>query len=53
MKTNGILTIIFVSEKTRKRAQRGNAFLKAGGRESETEVDSVTDSYVESAFSQG
>jgi len=53
MKTNSFLTSIFVSEKTRKRAQRINAFLKAGGRESETEVVSAADSYTESAFTQG
>jgi hypothetical protein len=53
MKTNSSLTSIFVSEKTRKRAQRVNAFLKAGGHESRAEVVSVTDLFMESAFSQG
>jgi hypothetical protein len=53
MKTNSFLISIFVSEKTRKRAQRVNAFLKAGGHESRAEVVSVTDLFMESAFSQG
>jgi hypothetical protein len=53
MKTNSFLASIFVSEKTRKRAQRVNAFLKAGGHESRAEVVSVTDLFMESAFSQG
>jgi hypothetical protein len=41
-----ILTIIFVSEKTRKRAQCVNPFLKA-------EVVPITDLLMQSAFSQG
>ena len=53
VKTNRILTTIFVLEKTRKRTLRVNAFLKAGGRESKAEVVSVTDLVTESALSQG
>jgi len=53
VKTNRILTTIFVLEKTRKRTQRVNAFLKAGGRESKAKVVSVTDLVTESALSQG
>jgi hypothetical protein len=53
MKTNSFLTSIFVSEKTQKRAQRANAFLKAGRQENKAEVVSVTDIFMESAFSQG
>ena len=53
VKTNRILTTIFVLEKTRKRTQRVNAFLKAGGRETKAEVVSVTDLFMESTFSQG
>jgi hypothetical protein len=53
MKTNSFLTSIFVSEKTQKRAERVNAFLKADGHESKAEVVSVNDSYAESAFSEG
>jgi len=53
VKTNSILTSIFVSEKMWKRTQRVNAFLKAGGRETKAEVVSVTDLFMESAFSQG
>jgi len=53
VKTNRILTTIFVLEKTRKRTQRVNVFLKAGGRESKAEVVSVTDLVTESALSQG
>ena len=52
VKTNRILTTIFVLEKTRKRTQRVNAFLKAGGRESKAEVVSVTDLLMKSLFSQ-
>jgi hypothetical protein len=51
MKTNSILTSIFVLEKTRKRAQRVNPFLKAGGHESKAEVVSVTDLLMQSLFS--
>jgi hypothetical protein len=40
-----ILTIIFVAEKTRKRAQRVNAF--------KAEVVPITDLLMQSAFSQG
>jgi hypothetical protein len=53
VKTNHILTTIFVLEKTRKRTQRVNTFLKAAGRESKAEVVSVTDLVTESALSQG
>jgi hypothetical protein len=53
VKTNSILTTIFVSEKTWKRTQRVNGFLKAGRRESKAEVVSVTDLVTESAFFQG
>jgi hypothetical protein len=53
MKTNGAVTSIFASEKTWKRSQRINAFLKAGGRESKAEVVSITDVVTESALSQG
>jgi hypothetical protein len=35
------------------RAQRVNAFVKAGGHESKAEVVSVNDLFIESAFSQG
>jgi len=51
VKTNRILTTIFVLEKTRKRTQRVNAFLKAGGRESKAEVVSVTDLLMQGHFS--
>ena len=53
VKTNRILTTIFVLEKTRKRTQRVNAFLKASGLESKAEVVSITDLVTESALSQG
>jgi hypothetical protein len=53
MKTNSFLTTIFVLEKTRKRTQRVNAFLKASGPESKAEVVSITDLVTESALSQG
>lgn len=51
MKTNSILTSIFVM-KTRKRFERVNLLLKAGGHESKAAVVSVTDPYTESVFSQ-
>jgi hypothetical protein len=53
MKTNSFLTSIFVSEKTRKRGQRVNAFLKAGGHETKAKIVSVTDLFLQSAFSEG
>jgi hypothetical protein len=53
MKTNSFLTSIFVSEKTGKRGRRVTGFLKAGGHESKAEVVSVTDLFMQSAFSQG
>src|SRR6266436_1493550 len=53
VKTNRILTTIFVLEKTRKRTQRVNAFLKASGPESKAEVVSITDLVTESALSRG
>jgi len=53
VKTNSILTSIFVSEKMWKRTQRVNDFVKAGGRETKAEVVSVTDLVTESAFFQG
>jgi hypothetical protein len=53
MKTNSFLTSIFACEKTRKRAQRVTAFVKAGGHKSKAEVVSVNDLFIESVFSQG
>ena len=50
MKTNSILTSIFVM-KTRKRFERVNLLLKAGGYESRAEIVSVTDLLMQSLFS--
>jgi hypothetical protein len=52
MKTNSTLTTIFVLEKTPKRAQCVNVFLEGGGHKSKVEVVSVTDLFMEGAFSQ-
>jgi hypothetical protein len=51
VKTNRILATIFVLEKTRKRNQRVNAFLKAGGRESKAEVVPTTDLLMQTPLS--
>jgi hypothetical protein len=52
MKKKSFLTSIFVSEKTGKRAQRINVFLKADGHESKTETVSVSDLFLQGAVSK-
>jgi len=50
MKTNNILTGVFVV-KTQKRSQHVNTFLTVGGRESRTEVGTVTDLLMQTPLS--
>jgi|GEM_PF-3374014 len=52
MRTKSTQTTIFVFlEETRKRAQRVNGFLKAGGRESKAEVVPTTDLLLQAPLS--
>jgi len=53
MKTKCSLTGTLMPETTRKRAERVNAFSRLAVEKGETEVVSVTDLFMESAFSEG